>query len=286
MKRHSLLAVFLVCISTVTNADTFRVATSIHPLTLLARDVFGDSVQIQQVVPDGVSPHHYALKPSDLTKLSDADLVFWLGPEGEPYLKKTIAKLKHTRKVAWMQIPGINTLHASHDHHHEGDWDIHVWLSPSNAQQAISALTEAVQDRLPAQVERSNALQDRLRSATTNCQARLEKVSGSPYLVYHDAYRYWERDFHLHHTGQITLSSETDPGVKHLLGLQKLVREKHIACVVVQPGWNQGWLQKIYGEMSYTPVTIDPLGLDKSAPTSGYVNWVKSMCQRWLDCLK
>ena len=43
----------------------------------------GLPVQVTTLLPQGATPHDYALKPSDLRALMEADLVVWLGEDNE-----------------------------------------------------------------------------------------------------------------------------------------------------------------------------------------------------------
>lgn len=64
------------------NAD---VVASIRPLAFIAAGIADGVTGTQVLLPDGASPHDYALKPSDLKKIKQADLFVWVGPELEMF---------------------------------------------------------------------------------------------------------------------------------------------------------------------------------------------------------
>src|SRR6218665_1713853 len=75
-------------------AHAVEVLTSIRPLALIAQAVAGEKVVVQQLVPNGTSPHDYQLKPSDRLRLSRADIILWTGPANEAFLSRVVAVAK------------------------------------------------------------------------------------------------------------------------------------------------------------------------------------------------
>ena len=94
--RHLFLsaAFVLVCSSVPAKAFGAEILVSIKPLGFIVRALADSSDKVEVLVPDGASPHTYHLKPSDLRKLADADLVVWTGPNLESGLTKPVRRAK------------------------------------------------------------------------------------------------------------------------------------------------------------------------------------------------
>ncbi len=108
-------------------ADDFKVVTTIKPLNLIVSELVQGAATSDAILPPGASPHDYALRPSDVKKLNDADLVIWVGPQLETFLTKLMAT--NPNSFALTKQAGIDFLnygakpsddhgdHAGHDDH-------------------------------------------------------------------------------------------------------------------------------------------------------------------------
>ena len=117
------------------------------------------------IVPAGASPHSYALRPSDARRIARANLIFWIGKSGEPFLEKTLSSLGDpARAIALIDLDGLKRLAArkpgvwrktrsatdgdrlasSADAAGPGGIDPHVWLDPANARVIVRAMAAAL----------------------------------------------------------------------------------------------------------------------------------------------
>ena len=295
-----------------------RVAVTIKPLHSLVSAVMTGVAKPHLIVRGAGSPHAYALKPSDAAALNAADLVFWVGPELETFLIKPLAGLDgKTRAVALMKAPGVDVLetrtgldwsgagqpranaaHAAHDHpaqnddpahaHLHGD-DPHVWLDPRNA----AAMANAVAGRL-AEIDPSNAalyaenrdrLVQSLAALETRLAERLAPVRGKPFLVYHDAYAYFERRFGLQATAAISRTEGRAPGARRVARLRRLITEKDIRCVFVEPQFEPRLARVIIEGTKARLAELDPLAAARPAGPDLYVELIEAMAGAMLGCL-
>jgi len=108
--KRSLLAAALLGICTFTASVHATVLTSIRPLGFIASAIADGVTPTEVLLPDGASPHDYALRPSDLQRMRSADLVVWIGPEMEAFMTKPIAQLPPNRVVEIAAIPQVHEL--------------------------------------------------------------------------------------------------------------------------------------------------------------------------------
>lgn len=104
------------------------------------------------LLPDGASEHDYSLRPSDVKRLQNADLVVWIGPEMEAFMQKSASKVPPQKQVTIAELAGVKPLlmkgaddddhesdhdHANSekgdDHHHHGEYNMHLWLARDSA---------------------------------------------------------------------------------------------------------------------------------------------------------
>jgi len=149
-----------------------NVLTSIKPLQLIAAAVQDGVGEPDVLLPASASAHHYSLRPSDVRRIRDAQLFYWIGPDLESFLPRALSAREGTT-VAVQELPKLTlrrfgdahahdeaehhdhddhhghehdahgheeaahgeTAHADdHDHDHRpGTLDAHLWLLPANA---------------------------------------------------------------------------------------------------------------------------------------------------------
>ncbi|BFM50937.1 zinc ABC transporter substrate-binding protein [Marinomonas sp. THO17] len=104
------------------------VVTSIKPVSMVVAAIAGDRAEIEQIVSNSASPHDFALRPSDLRKINNADTVVWVGESLERFLEKPLENAgKEDTAIEWLALEGMN-LHnfaEGHEHHHDHDEDHH-----------------------------------------------------------------------------------------------------------------------------------------------------------------
>lgn len=164
--QRTLLAAALVMAGNATAA----VVTSIRPLGFIASAIADGVTPTEILLPDGASPHDFALRPSDIQRLRSADLVLWVGPDMEAFLTKSLTQLPANKQLAISELPAVQPLlmkgdddhdhdHAAeahshadgddgHDHHH-GDYNMHVWLSPEVAKVTAIAIHDRLLELMP-----------------------------------------------------------------------------------------------------------------------------------------
>ncbi|OSN04770.1 zinc ABC transporter substrate-binding protein [Lonsdalea iberica] len=102
------------------------VVTSIRPLAFIAAAITDGVTPTEVLLPDGASPHDYALRPSDVQRLQSSELVIWVGPEMETFLQKPLSQIPPNRQITLSALPEIQAamIKASHRHSesdHDGD---------------------------------------------------------------------------------------------------------------------------------------------------------------------
>lgn len=211
-----------------------RVLSSIRPLALLVENLAGDLVMSEVLLSGGESPHHLALKMSQIEKIKRADLVLWVGPELESFLVKPLQK--HASHIAMSKIDGIYWLSEGKDQAHEGGLhgDPHLWLDLSNVARLSEVLAQELIRLLPAQQSliesrQQNFVND-LIALDEQTNSELKPLKGG-FISYHQALAYYVSAHQLTHLASILEGSEERPGARHITELKKGMA-KEARCLV------------------------------------------------------
>lgn len=265
-------------------ADAPRVVASIAPVHSLVALVMEGVGEPELLIPAEVSVHEYALKPSDVRKLADADLVVWIGESLETYL----VKLLQTEKVANLVLIDAEGIHphpfgAEADQEHEKEvaaaegavgndherqhlgLDPHIWLDPVRA----IAIVKAVGERLAAIDPDDADLYDTnvrlaiasLEALNSDIDTQLAPLGDKPFVTFHDAYSYFVERYGLDQVGQLMVEPEKRPGAATLSALRATIANEGVSCAFAEPQFDPGSIRAMAGDDKLRVGTLDPLGV-------------------------
>lgn len=278
-----------------TQAANAAVVASLKPLGFIASAIADGVTQTQVLLPDGASEHDYSLRPSDVKRLQGADLVVWIGPEMEAFMEKSVSNIPAAKQVTIAQLKDVKPLlmkgadddddEHDHDHdhgekgdahHHHGDYNMHLWLSPEIARASAVAIHEKLVELMPQSRAKLDAnLKDfEAQLAATDKQVgnELAPLKGKGYFVFHDAYGYYEKHYGLTPLGHFTVNPEIQPGAQRLHEIRtQLVEQKQPAFL----------LSHSSGQRSLKPLREGhPFEWERWIPSGQTSNWVKRAIQR------
>ena len=178
----------------------------------------------------------------------------------------------------------------AHGHHHEhGDVDLHIWLDPENAvlmtYEIVGALSEADPDNAATYETNGYALIDRLDALMAEIDAELAPIRDQPFIVLHDAYRYFEERFDLNAAGSITVNPERAPGVQRINEIRDKVRELGGVCVFAEPQFDSRVIDVVTEGTDARSGTVDPLGADIEGGPELYFTLIRNLAASFKDCL-
>ncbi len=307
--------------ATVAMAEPPRVAVDIAPLHSLVAQVMEGVGTPDLVIRPGASPHHYALRPSEAAALAEADLVVWMGEGLTPWLAGSLDELAgdahrvtlldpaHTRLLPLREeVVFEHDEHASHDdhgeheedeshddhadadeheHHHHGGNDPHAWLDPGNAALWVMVLAGelALLDPENADTYRTNAADAaaRLDVLKQELTETVRPVRAVPFMVFHDAYHYFEEAFDIHAAAAIALSDASRPGPARIAALRDLAVERQVACVLTEPQFDPKLARTIVGD-DYEIRAVDPMGMDIPPGPALYPALMRALAAGFASC--
>lgn len=283
-------------------AEVPSVAVDIAPLHGLVARVMDGVGTPELIVPAGASPHDFALRPSQARALQSADLVIWAGPALAPWLDRTLTTLSseavidlnarpETQSLGWRESFEDEHAGEEDDHDHEAsDADPHSWLDPANAKawSQLIAETLAMRDPENAGSYRANAAEavTEIDAATEAAEALLAPVRDRKFLVFHDAYHYFEEHFDMHAAGAVSLGDAAAPGPARVRALQAQVAEEGIACLFAEPQFDSGLIDTLAEGSGARIATLDPLGSGLETGPGFYPALITGMAEAMADCLK
>ena len=293
-------------------ADRPRVVVDIAPIHALVAQVMEGIGMPDLIIQPGATPHEYSLRPSEAAALQSADLVFWIGPDLTPWLEEAIETLAPAADLTTlMDVDGTVQLefredavfeahdhsdHADDDEHDDhadyGDHaghDPHAWLSPKNAMtwlEVIAGRLSAV-DPVNSDAYLANAASGRvaIEALMDEVDATLDPVRGRAFIVFHDAYQYFETDFDISASGAISISDASDPSPARIAEIRGQIAEQGVDCVLAEPQFNPGLVATVLRGSDAQMGIVDPLGADLELGAELYPQLIRNLSNALAECL-
>ena len=292
------------------------VVASIKPIHSLVAAVMQGVGEPALIVKGSASPHTYALRPSDAGALENADIVFWTGHGMELFLASALDTLAVDAEVVELaETPGITLLpvreggafeahshgdEADHDHDHDHDGhdhddhdhgadDMHFWLDPENAKLMVTEIADRLSVADPdnaatyaANAETTIAGLDALQAEIA---ATLTPIQDKPFIVFHDAYQYFEARFGLELAGSVTVTPDVMPGAARIDELKAKVAELGATCVFAEPNFEPTIVRVITEGTETKAGVLDPEGGALTEGIELYPTLLRGLATSLVDCL-
>ncbi|MBV7380029.1 zinc ABC transporter substrate-binding protein [Maritimibacter dapengensis] len=306
-------------LNTAANADVPVVVADIPPVhSLVAKVMDGVGSPVLLVQP-GASPHGYSLRPSEAASLDKADVVFWIGEGLEPWLEGPLEALAaNAQKVELAEVDGAIELpfregatfekhsqdhdeeghddhHDDHaeeghdDHDHSGS-DPHAWLDPENARVWLSVIAAELSEHDPGNADtyRANAEAGRaeLSALIDRISGELEPFRDTNFIVFHDAYQYFENRFDIPAAGSITLGDATDPGPARIEEVHDKIKELGATCAFAEPQFNRDLVETVFRGADAKIGIMDPLGTELELGPNLYPQLIANLSATFAGCLE
>ncbi len=178
------------------------------------------------------------------------------------------------------------------DHHHDhahGEHDPHAWLSPENAANWLnviaSQLSAADPDNASAYFANAAAAREEITAVSAEVNAILDPVRDGRFIVFHDAYQYFETAFDFPASGAISIGDAADPSPERIAEIQGRVRDEGIQCVLSEPQFNPGLVATVMDGTEANTAVLDPLGSSLETGAGLYPQLLRNLANSLADCL-
>src|SRR6056297_693661 len=177
--------------------------------------------------------------------------------------------------------------HDTHDHAHAGP-DPHAWLDPANAVAWLGLIARDLSAIDPGNADlyaaNAKAAQAELTALSDQIAVDLAPLADRPFLVFHDAYQYFEARFGVTAAGAVSISDASEPGPARLADLRALVSEQDVVCIFAEPQFNTSILTSVFGD-ALRIGQLDPIGVDHVAGPGSYPAMLRGMADAMTECL-
>ncbi len=295
-----LTILFALCVALSAQAQPEpRVLATIKPLHSLVQSVLGDTARVQLLLDNTASPHDFQMKPSQIRALHQADIVFYIDADFEQFLQRVLPDLPEATtqipiaqraEIALVPLRGGDDDDHDDDHGHDhAAQDYHVWLDPNNAVKMVQTIATSLAQIYPhnAAIYQANARAAiaALNALHSDMQTRLASVKDQPFIVFHDAYGYFERAYGLPTPAVIALDPTIPPSPKRIVQIRENLAQTGARCLFSEPQFSDKVLDVIRADSNARIAVLDPLGAELPAGAGLYAALLQGLAGALADCL-
>lgn len=284
MNTKQILALFLLLAFFIVGAGTasclqrkqiapLKLMTSIFPLQEFVRAVAGDWGEVELLLPPGAEIHTWQPKPSDLVKLSTADMFVYVGAQLEPWVDDILRSVKNpnlrvVEASRGLDLIGNQVESESHDHdasdeHKHGALDPHIWLDFANDKRIIDKMAEVLSQIDPDRQavflanadtykQKLDALDEKYRKSLEQCDQKTIVLGG------HAAFGYLARRYHLSQVSLYGLSPNSKPTPRQLIDVIDFVKQKGIGAIFFEVNISSELARVIAEETGAITLVLNP----------------------------
>ena len=273
-------------------ADKLDVATTVAPISSIARNIGGDRIRLHGLIPDGTNSHTFEPAPSDAQTLAQADLIVVNGLHLEqPTLQLADASKRPdtpVRQLADETTTKDQWLFDFSFPESAGDPNPHLWMNPRYALRYAELLrdwfSQADPANAPTYAANFTAYQARLDQLDALIRTGVASVpeKNRKLLTYHDSWAYWAREYGFTVIGAVQASDFSDPSPQEVARLIQQIRAEQVPAVFGSEVFPSPVLEQIARESGATFVDKlrddEPPGAEGS-PDHTYLGMMKSDMQ-------
>lgn len=243
MKKGILILIAILicsCKSEKQDNGKLNIVTTTSMITDLVKNIGGDYINVQGLMGSGVDPHLYKASEGDVSKLVNADIIFYNGLHLEGKLVEVFEKMGSATKTPIALADAIDKTTLIGSDYFASNYDPHVWFNIEYFKQFAKKVTTVLSDKNPENsvnyVENEKNYIAKLNTLQNNIKAAIETLPAEKRILVtaHDAFNYFGKNYGFEVVGLQGLSTATEAGVQDVQKLAAFIIEKKVKAIFVE----------------------------------------------------
>lgn len=252
-----------------------KIVTSVFPLMEFAEAVTGERGEVSLLIPPGAEIHTWQPKPSDIVRLSSADLFIFIGANMEPWLQDILEGVQNPDLRTLEASQGISlierdSIDSERESEHEREHahapeaaDPHIWLDFQNDQVIIDKIAAALSGIDPegASIFRKNAAvyKERLQALDEKFKQNLQKCTHRVFIFGgHAAFGYMAKRYGLRQISLYGMSPDSSPTAKKLIEIVELAKTHKVKIIFFEASVSNELARVLAKEVGARTLVLNP----------------------------
>jgi ABC-type Zn uptake system ZnuABC Zn-binding protein ZnuA len=276
----------------VSSGQTIKVVTTMSILADMVKNVGGDRVEAENIIPIGAGPEDYQPTPEDARKIASADIVFYNGHGLEQWLAGLFQSAARPNQPQIAVSDGLQAVEVGSADFKEGN--PHFWMSAAYGARYVERIRDGLIQVDPsgkgsytttadAYIMQLLALNDALKQ-----QAQTIPESERKLVTNHDAFPYFADEYGFTIVGNVLANPEAELSAGDLAQLVRAVREQHVKAIFSESQFNPRVARTLADEAGVQVIAdlyTDTLG-DTGSTGASYIDMLRYNMQTIVDVLK
>ena len=244
MKKHilifSIISVFFGCKNDKKDNGKLNIVTTTTMITDLVKNIGGDYINVQGLMGSGVDPHLYKASEGDVSKLVNADIIFYNGLHLEGKLVEVFEKMEKSNKTPIALADEIDKSTLIGSDYFASNYDPHVWFNIEYFKLFANKVTKVLSEKDPENaanyIENEKIFLSKLDALQEQIKATIETLPQEKRILVtaHDAFNYFGKNYGFEVVGLQGLSTATEAGVQDVQKLAAFIIEKNVKAIFVE----------------------------------------------------
>lgn len=273
-------------------AENKKTVVSIRPLQSIVANIVGDTEETDLIIDHNESLHNYQLKPTKIRNIYNSNMIIIISRNFEIFMDKILANLAPQHKIIEVaNLPGVELLLNNTHHHHSSKYDYHLWMDIDQVRIIAKGLTDILIKEYPSNkaIYKKNLAQFELKLTALNKRIikKLEHTHNKDFMVTHDAYSYFTKQYNLNNPIAITLDHDHSIGARSFLAMQNLIKNNKIQCIFEEPQFDSQIILKLQEKSNIRVGKLDAeWGPENVSTKDAYFAIMDSLADSFSECLK
>lgn len=275
------------------SSDKLKVVATTTIVADVVRQVGGEMIELDVLLPLGTDPHTFNPTPQDLAMISQADLLFINGLGLETFLETYLENAIEDVYVVEVSEGG-KVLETSADHEHDGA-DPHTWTDPGNVQVWVENIKDALSELDPVNAEsyhvNAESYQSRLAELDAWIVSMVAQIPPEKRKIVtdHEAFAYFAQRYGFAQIGTIIPGTSTlsEPSAEDMAALEDLIRTENVRAIFVDTAANPILAERISGDTGVKIELIYSASLTEIGGEAGsYIDYMRYNVTTFVEALK
>lgn len=273
-------------------AENKKIVVSIRPLQSIVANIMGDQEEIDLIIDHNESLHNYQLKPTKIRNIYSNNIIIIISRNFEVFMNKILGNLGPQSKVIEVaNLPGVELLLNGEHDHHGSKYDYHLWMDVDQVRAVAKGLTDIFIKEFPSNkdIYKNNLAQFELKLTALNKRIlkKLKNVHNKDFMVTHNAYSYFIKQYNLNNPTAITIDHDHNIGARSFLEMQNLIKKNKIQCIFEEPQFDSPIIHKLQETSDIKIGKLDAeWGPDNTSVKDSYFTMMDSLADSFSKCLE
>lgn len=245
MKKHLLIiaisTLFFACKNEKNQENgKLNVVTTTTMITDLVKNIGGDLINTQGLMGSGVDPHLYKASEGDVSKLVEADIIFYNGLHLEGKLVEVFEKMGSQTKTPIELGAILDKSQLIGSDYFASNYDPHVWFNIEYFKQFAKKVTQVLSEKDPKNainyIENEKLFLQKLEALEKQVLATIKTLPKEKRILVtaHDAFNYFGKNYNFNVVGLQGLSTATEAGVQDVQKLAAFIIDNKVKAIFVE----------------------------------------------------